>query len=404
MLTHADRTPGSTRGSVTASVSRRQGSGDFAAQLAGRPRVAALRKQQERANNSPQVRRLNALREMANHRSAQPIRQSPARDAAPGEPVQLKKREAKVTWAITHLVQVQDESLFGADWQAGEVPPDQLGQLSHDQLIEVDDAQVFMSRRGPNQEKQTRRDQDEDADELKYEWLKVLRVFSEGEWREVPEDTYVRAETIRFVGDKKLQAITINPQKDEGFVSGELADFHAAWNEAAGNRRRSVGHFEEVVPDDSVDGADISSGWNWDKYDEGQNVSEAMMDPEARTGGGFEGQHVLSANYDTEPGKPAAAYMVIEVRQNSFENEGQPFMYLRWLIGHPERGGGASVLVREAIRRFDESGLNMMRVDSAYSAVGWYLGLGFEKVNPGQNVVRKKVGYADTELVYRKKK
>jgi N-acetylglutamate synthase-like GNAT family acetyltransferase len=108
-------------------------------------------------------------------------------------------------------------------------------------------------------------------------------------------------------------------------------------------------------------------------------------------------QHVLSAHYDEAHDEQPIAYMVLEVRTY----EDSKFMYIRWLIGHPEKGGGGSQLVNEAIARFKKSGLSELRVDSAFSAVGWYESLGFQKVVPEKSVAKKGVGYADTELVYR---
>jgi hypothetical protein len=408
MIAHADKPRANMSGSATPSGLRSQGSGNLF--VDDRPEIAALRSRHRLANDSPRVRQLNAFQRAANNRSANltpPVQTNPGNSAEPGVPVQLKPRNAQVTWATTHLVRVQGhgeaESLFGDDWQSGEVPPNELGQLHQDQMIEVDDAQVFMSRRGGNQEVQERRNEDEDADVLRYEWLKVLRVWSEDAWRPVPEDTYVRAETIRFADARKIQKINVKSHKDQEDLSRDLEEFHMAWQQAAGHRRRSLGHVQIEVPEEMVGSEPITSGWNWDKYDEGVNVSNDMKDPGNRAV--FEGvtkQHVLSANYETESEEPAA-YMVLEEREDvNKENGGLPVMYIRWLIAHPERGGGASKLLQQAIELFKASQCKILRVDSAYSAVDWYQKAGFRPVAPGKEIVKKGVGYADTELILTK--
>lgn len=417
MLAHADGTRENQTGSRASSVSQRRGVGESALPcMNDRPEVVALGRQQEMTNRSPRVTQLNALQEIANHGSAQPIppvQKTSTNGVSPGTPVQMKPRAARVTWAITHLVRVtnngQGQSLYGegGDWESGEIAPEEGGQLSHDQPILVDDEAVFMSRRGPNQEDPERRGRDADADELKYEWLKVLELGSDGEAKAVPEDTYVRAETIRLV-DAPRRTITLTEHRpdQESDVSEELGTFHEAWQTAASNRRRSVGHFAEEVPDDFTDaGEEITSGWNWDKFDEGENVAEDMRNPaERKRFKGVREQYVLSADYDAESAREPAAYMVLEERDDlEKENGGGRVMYLRWLIAHPERGGGATRLVQEAIKRFENSTATMLRVDSAFSAVGWYERFGFTKMPGQESVVKKGVGYADTRLFIAKK-
>jgi hypothetical protein len=403
MLAHTEKTRESR--SVVNPVSQRRSSGESAfSSVDDRPQALAQRRQQELANNSPHVKQLQAYQEMANDRAG----------AGSGKPVQRVQRDARVTWAVTHLVRVQDygegESLFGNgdDWQSGEVPPE-LGQLSYGQSIVVDDEEMFMSRRGANQEDPSRREQDRNAGGLKHKWLKVLAVDRDGELQQAPEHAYVRAETIGLIGGvekpsrKEIGVIPHGPEENDA-VSRDLEGFHEAWQRAAAKRRRSIGQvemdFEGRTITDDVERAEITSGWNWDKYDEGEDVSGYMKDPEERKPLEEDAeQHTLSANYVTEQGREPIAYMVLEVR-----DYGQgPFMYIRWLIAHPNKGGGGSALVEEAKNRLDnQSTCTELRVESAYSAVSWYESLGFEKVNPGKKVVEEGVGYADTELVYRK--
>ena len=337
--------------------------------------------------------------------------------AESGQPVQRVKRPATVTWAITHLVKEQGDSLFGegTDWQSREVAPEDFGQLSRGQVILVDDEQIFMSRRGANQENPLRRQHDTDTDELQHKWLKVLAVWADGEFKPALENAYVRAETIKLIEVEKPPQKKIDVHKHEpeeaDIVSADLERFHESWQAAARKRRRSI---RRVVEDKdftgkSTDaGAAITSGWNWDQYDEGVNVSGDMRDPDERTDfqttetEQLEKQETLSASYTSEPGR--IAYMVLEVRKER-DNEDKPFqsfMYIRWLIADPQTGGGGSKLVKEAIERFRaQKGCKELRVDSAFSAVEWYKKLGFEVVGSA-SAVKKGVGYADTQLVYKK--
>jgi Acetyltransferase (GNAT) domain len=368
------------------------------------------------AHNRPEVVQMRALQGLFDARHKATTQAEASGAEVPGEVVQRVEREAQVTWATTHLVRERDygkgESLFGpdGDWQAAEVPPEELGQLSHGQRIVVDDEAVFLSRRGANQENPARRQEDREIDELRHRWLRVLLVEVDGKFQPVGEHVYVRAETIQLLGvqkpgNKKIDVLEHG--KDDDSVSGNLQGFEAAWQAAATKRRRSVGRVNQDYEGQTVDGVEITSGWNWDKYDEGVDVSRYIKDPEERLGFSssderLERQKTFSANYKTGEGSEAdpVAYMVLEVRQPA---DGPRFMYIRWLLGHPEKGGGGTALVRKAIEEFKAcEDCEELRVDSAFSAVKWYESFGFQAVDPEQVVVKKGVGYADTALVIKK--
>ena len=324
------------------------------------------------------------------------------------QPYQLASRNARVQWAITHLVMAKDDSLFGDtdDWQSREVPAKDFGELSHGQQLTVDDEAVFMSRRGANQENPHRRQHDKDTDELKHKWLKVIAIGVRGVYYPAQDNIYVRAETVQVLGQEKPKARVIalrsHGETEVGAVSKGIGAIHLAWQAAASKRRRSTARVTmDFAGEKTEDGNEITSGWNWDKHDEGTNVSGDMKDSkELEKFEEVSEQHVLSAHYDKAHDEQPIAYMVLEVRTD----EESQFMYIRWLIGHPEKGGGGSKLVNEAIARFKRSPrfVSELRVDSAFSAVGWYESLGFQKVDPKKSVAIKGVGYADTELVYRR--
>jgi hypothetical protein len=361
---------------------------------------------------------MKSLQQLFDNRHKQAAQRTENSSELPRKVVQRVKREAQVTWAITHLVQERNygegESLFGKDddWQAAEVPPRDLGQLSFGQRIRVDDEAVFMSRRGANQENSVRREEDRGIDELRHKWLRVLAVEVDGDFQPVGENVYVRAETIKLIGvekpgAKKIDLLEHGPE-DQGKVSGKLREFGAAWQIAAAKRRRSIGRVNEDFIGKFVDDDWITSGTNWDKYDEGVDVSRDIKDPDERLGfhstdEELERQVTLSANYRTgqESEPEPVAYMVLEVRKPTDE---KPYMYIRWLIAHPDKGGGGSTLVRDAIGQFEKcEECTELRVDSAYSAVDWYKSLGFEAVDDKKSAKKKGVGYADTELVYRRR-
>ncbi|WP_294675040.1 DUF4157 domain-containing protein [uncultured Fluviicola sp.] len=361
-----------------------------------------------------------------------------------GSPVQMLRRGARVIWGITHLVRVQEdpaveeddddtETLFGNgdNWQAGEVSLDQHGELSQGQKLVVDDEEVFMSRRGSNQEDPEKRNKAREDDEMKHEWLKVLELEVDHELEDAPEDAYVRSETIKLDPPRPRNIVLMEHNDDDQHpferarVSGELSAFHQAWVTAERKRRRNEKHVKsEHEGQENADHDDLTSGWNWDKFDEGLDVSENMSDPNERTGWFspatvLVSQRTISARYNDEHGEEAIAYMVLEVRRDKLEVEDdddnppqpyefiklmhdqEPYMYIRWLIGHPEKGGGASKLIKEAFDSFNRSNCTELRVESAYSAVPWYEKMGFKKVHPEKKAPKKGEGYADTELVYK---
>jgi hypothetical protein len=236
-----------------------------------------------------------------------------------------------------------------------------------------------------------------------------------GKFQRVPnDDTYVRAETVELehVQGPPKKKIGVAETKDQDHVTEELGEIHAAWEKAGRNRRRSIGQVKDDFIDDVVGGTEITSGLNWDQYDEGKDVSENMMDPKTRTGWSsphtkLMNQYTFRASYDAEEKSEPIAFMVLEVRQdvredeNGEKKEGERYMYIRWLIGHPEKKGGGAALINKAKECFAEHPeCKEMIVESALSAVGWYEDMGFEKADDKKNVVVKGQGSGDTRLVY----
>jgi hypothetical protein len=324
---------------------------------------------------------------------------------------QMKPREALVDWAVTHLVQEQNDSLFGKDdedgWKAGELPVE-LGELKKGQLIIVDDAIVFMSRRGSNQENAEKRALDS-VKELKHQWYPVLAV---GKANYDGKKVYIRSETIKLAEEKEKEKEDIRaaeiPEKEAigETVTKRLAEITQTWSDESRKRRRSIGQVKyKDDPDKLPEG--LSSGWNWDQYDEGEDVATALTEPESRSydGSSLEKQTVftLKAYYQKDEYAVPIAFLILEENKNaerSFNKYKAPepqFFYIRWLIGDPvKKGGGSAVMDAAKQKSFDSQ--QAIYVEVAYSAVSWYQKMKFEVVVPGK--FTKGEGYGDTLLKY----
>lgn len=114
------------------------------------------------------------------------------------------------------------------------------------------------------------------------------------------------------------------------------------------------------------------SGEQWNTLDEGADVSHDMFqpgyrDPESSAGGR---QRTYLAHYEGEAAP--IAVMMLEVRRHESVQENNDYMYIRWLVAHPTRGGGAAALIAEAIGSAALTTSEALRVESARSAIRWY--------------------------------
>lgn len=305
--------------------------------------------------------------------------------------LQLKPREAKVEWQVTHLVERQNDSLFGGpDWRVNEV-----GEVSKDQALVVDDEDIFMSRRGRNQEDEARRKEDA-GQELVHKWLGVLDV----EGTPPGPGVYIRAETIAMTPEARRPIIALAEEGVAEQLFANMEQLNIAWRNAERRRRRSIGHVQPLPVD--AEERDITSGWNWDQFDEGVNVSGYMTDARERVRDDMkivEKNWTLRAFYTDEDEGPIA-YLILEIRKG--DDDGGNYMYVRWLIGHPDKRGGGVEVAKLAISMFEaEKTVREMYVDSAYSAVQWYVDRGFKIES--DTVKTPGVGYSDARLKYTKK-
>jgi N-acetylglutamate synthase-like GNAT family acetyltransferase len=329
--------------------------------------------------------------------------------SVPPSVFQMKPRKAVVDWAVTHLVQEQKDSLFGKDeedgWKAGELPVE-LGELRKGQPITVDDEIVFMSRRGSNQEKPKNRAEDS-VKELKHKWNLVLAV---DEANYEGEKVFIRSETIKLAeektkGKQEIGIIEI-PEKEAigAKVSDQLTVIRDAWTDESRKRRRSIGQVKYKDDSESLESQDLSSGWNWDQYDEGEDVAGDMAVPEYRT---FSLSNqptnlMLKAYYQGEGLDVPIAFLMMEadtkaLRPLNDKAQDERFFYIRWLVGHPAKKGGGSAVMELAMQKAVENQLAIY-VQVAYSATDWYKKMGFKVIEEGKFLQGE--GYGDTLLKY----
>ncbi len=328
---------------------------------------------------------------------------------------QMKRREAVVTWGVTHLVKAQaegldNESLFGEKgkdgWKAGELPVEE-GELSRGQPITVDDELIFMSRRGRNQENEDNRLADGEK-EMKHKWNLVLAV---GEVDYSAKNAYIRSETIELANEPKeimpIQTVEMTQEdlaQTQAQVTEQLTAIKNAWADEARNRKRNKDQVKYKGNPDALEARELSSGWNWDQFDEGEDVAEKMARPDYRefTVSDKQTNLMVKAHYQGESVDVPIAFLMMEEdtsaeRPLEDDEQAENFFYIRWLVGHPVKKGGGTVVMNIAKQKAIDNQLPIY-VEVAYSATDWYKKAGFQvikegKFDPGH-------GYGDTLLKY----
>ncbi len=99
------------------------------------------------------------------------------------------QRVKKQVTGITHLVQARDDSVFEGD---------EVAELHDRDIVDIDENDVYLSRRGPNQE-DFRETEDRDGPQH-YEWFRVRTINGIA----AAPDTYIREDTIEDVGEDAL--------------------------------------------------------------------------------------------------------------------------------------------------------------------------------------------------------
>ncbi len=292
--------------------------------------------------------------------------------------IQRQDRNATVVWGITHEV-IPDAkgSLFGEDSN----PFENEGiELHKDDKIVIDDEIIFQSRRGANQEIETRRNGDREG-HLTNKWLNLKEVNG----NKLSGKGYVREETIKIIKDeeKKHHEITISSVETD--TAKKAADsIYSAWGESRQKRRMSLGAWTKWETERNVKNKETSP--SWDQIEEGFDVSSQLS-------------HSASEeydNYDTEgtsdqaiftayDGKNPIGIIIIEKRATTnfplFKDDNDKKWYLRWLVGHPTLKGAGGMLFAEALKHVQDNNGTGIWVESSPSAVGWYKSKGFALLN-----------------------
>lgn len=183
----------------------------------------------------------------------------------------------------------------------------------------------------------------------------------------------------------------------------DLGSIHEAWKARASKRRRSLVPWQRGEKLREEHEAD--SGPLWDQIDEGLDVSKWVQKPsvqehpEPSRKAEYQ-QKFYYAHYGQDRRNPIAM-MTLEQR-DAKDIDGRvrkgKHWYLRWLVGHPDKGGGGSALIRQAI--VDARG-GPIYVESSPSGVGFYQGKGFQLIDPiGSEKEGKPWGYYSPLMVH----
>jgi hypothetical protein len=183
--------------------------------------------------------------------------------------IQRKPAPAQVAWGITHVVKKQNDSIFGGNYEEGEVG--RAGELRQGQELIVDDDDIFVSRRGANQEDATIRDSQRMKDPS-HEWIRVLRL---GRADVSSLNLYIRLETIALVepvaSDQRPILIRAMPW-DSGVVSAAAKEMGEEYVTLRNGPEKTAGAYK-------------CSDAHWGLIDEGADVAKRLQIPGERAPG-----------------------------------------------------------------------------------------------------------------------
>jgi hypothetical protein len=297
----------------------------------------------------------------------------------PAQTVQRTIVPAKVVWGRTHIVKEIEGSIFGDDdYSEGETGP--LGELTAGQEIIIEDDDIFISRRGANQEKEEIREEHRET-KPSIPWVRVLEIDKVDV---SSANVYVRAETVQIITGKVKKNSSEEFKKvkvtelDGWDRSMDLAlhKMETEWILLGGNPNKPKSE-------------DQCSGDTWGQCDEGADVAHELVDPGYRKADAAidNYQRTFIAHYDGED--DPIAVMIVEMRHEDIESEAD-HLYIRWLVGSPTRKGGGSKLVGVAKAIAVEKAQKELRVESAFSAEEWYQRQGFvTKYNSTHNTLEE---------------
>ncbi|MFC4479515.1 hypothetical protein [Flavobacterium chungangensis] len=293
-------------------------------------------------------------------------------------PIQRAVKDATVTWGVTHIVKLEGDSLFGnvkGDALSNELKPSEGGQLKKGDILVIDDAPVFISRRGSNQENSQKRKEDRKGEKI-YEWVQVLEIIH----KQGPptifsrNEMYVRKETIQ-IQEKLAQKETIKNEIELANIEDwekedmpkEIAKIALLWgNKGRHERRRSLGVISINKKDREK--LDKGSGRHWEQEDDGWDVAKDMAYEKHEPESGKKQWRIKAVVKGTNK---LVGVLIVEERDES------P-LYLRWMIGNPNiKGGGTALLAAVKILLQSHDTAKKIDVISAYTAKESYTKAGF---------------------------
>jgi hypothetical protein len=291
-------------------------------------------------------------------------------------PIQRAVKNAEVTWGITHIVKLEENSLFGnEDGLSNELNPSKGGQLKKGDILVIDDAPVLISRRGSNQENTQKRKEDKKGEKI-YEWVQVLKIIHKQGPPTIfsPNEMYVRKETIQIqeklaqkdTTKNEIELANIEDWEAEG-MPREIAKIALLWgNKGRHERRRSLGVIDINKKDRKE--RDKGSGRHWEQEDDGWDVAKDMAYEKHEPESGKKQWRIKAVIKGTNT---LVGVLIVEERNES------P-LYLRWMIGNPNiKGGGTALLAAVKILLKSHDTAKKIDVISAYTAKESYTKAGF---------------------------
>lgn len=312
-------------------------------------------------------------------------------NSEPDTTAQLKPVLGEVTWGVTHAVKEENGSIYGdGGYAAGEIGP--WGELTFGEIVTLDDDDLFMSRRGANQEDGDKRGKDSLAQPT-VEWIRVLKIKGVDV---TGLNVYVRSETVH-VGDDVV---------DPGARWPKVNVEDVAWDdEPMLEGVRKIGEeYEEITktrPEKETE-RNICSTEEMDQIDEGADVAKEFQIEEYRNLNDYEQAQTKVAKTQ---GETLIGVMQITVGKDETEER---FLYIKWLLGSKTVKGGGVALIRSALEYAIANKITKIKVESAMSAVEWYQSRGFTKTGNAQHMnddpyAQEKIdcGCAEMELQFR---
>ncbi|MTV36309.1 GNAT family N-acetyltransferase [Duganella radicis] len=324
-------------------------------------RVASLtqRQLQQMASHSVQVGQLKARADMMDGRHAGSLKET-------SSTAQLKPVLGRVSWGVTHAVKEVNGSIYGnGTYEEGEIGP--WGELKLGDIVTVDDADLFMSRRGANQEIDEIRIAD-GRGQPRVEWIRVLRIKGVDV---TALNVFVRRATVE-IGEH-----IEDPESQWAKVT--VRDVH--WDDAAmlkGVARIGREYEEATAGRIPEKGRNICSTAEMNQDDEGAEVARELPKYRDLTGDGVDHRTRVAE----VQGNTLIGVMQITVR----EEERTQFLYIKWLLGSRSVSGGGVALVRSALEYAIRKHIMAVKVESAMSAVSWYQKRGFSKTGNAQHM------------------